>query len=183
MSTRISVPLSEIDENFLKKLREEYPRNSRLDIQIVALDDIPNFSEEDFWQIIAQLNWSAESRDAVLSPAVSALAAHKASHIYLFEDLLAEKLYQLDTQLHAKAAYPNGHFSEDGFLYIRAAVVAAGKDHYRRVLNEPSEISGEEDFEPLLSLAALAYMQKTGLEFNYIPPTSYETYSNEAGWA
>ena len=89
----------------------------------------------------------------------------------------------MDTRLHAKAAYPDDHFSEDGFLYVRAAVVAAGKDKYLGVLDNPSEISGEEGFEPLLSLAALAYMHKTGLEFNYIPPTNYETYSNEAGWA
>ena len=183
MSTRISVPLSEIDENFLKKLREEYPRNSRLDIQIVNLDDIPGFSEEDFWEIIAQLDWSADGREDALAPAMAALAEHKTSHIYLFEDILAEKLYQLDTRLHAKASYPDDHFSEDGFLYVRAAVVAAGKDQYLQVLKDPNQIDGKKDFEPLLSLAALAYIQKTGLEFDYIPPVSYETYSNEAGWA
>ena len=88
MNTRISVPLSEIDENFLKKLKEDYPHNSRLDIQIINLDELPVFSEEDFWEIIAQLDWEADSRDAVLAPAVSTLAAHAISHIYLFEDIL-----------------------------------------------------------------------------------------------
>lgn len=182
MATRISVPLSEVDEKFLKELKEKYPSHTRLDIQVVNLDDIPTFSEEDFWAIISLLDWNAEIRNEVLIPAVEALAQHPASHIYLFEDILAEKLYTLDTKAHARAAYPENPFSEDGFLYVRAAIVSQGKEKYEQVLKGPAQINPQEDFEPLLSLAALAYEQKTGSEFDYLSPTSYETYANEAGW-
>ncbi|MCB9040356.1 MAG: DUF4240 domain-containing protein [Lewinellaceae bacterium] len=182
MTTKISVPLSEVDEKFLKELKEKYPSHTRLDIQVVNLDDIPTFTEEDFWSIIGLLDWNAETRNEVLTPAVEALAQHPASHIYLFEDILAEKLYALDTKAHARAAYPKDSFSEDGFLYVRAAVVAQGKEKYKQILQGPAQINPDEDFEPLLSLAALAYEQKTGSEFDYPSPTSYETYANEASW-
>jgi len=51
------------------------------------------------------------------------------------------------------------------------------------VLDNPASLNKEIDFEPLLSLAALAYQQKTGRMFDYISPVSYETYANEDGWS
>lgn len=183
MTTRISVPLSEINEKFLEELKEKYPGNTRLDIQVVNLNDIPSFTEDDFWKIIALLDWSAKgNRNDVLAPALAVLTQHPVSHIYLFEDILADKLFQLDTKAHADTAYPNNRFSEDGFLYVRAAIVASGKDNYQSVINDPRLTPPNEDFEPLLSLAALAFEKKTGSTFDYFPPTSYETYSNEKGW-
>ena len=183
MTNKISIPLSEMDENFLKELKEKYPDHSRLDIQVVSLEDIPSFSEDDFWEIIDLLDWSTKgSRNEVLEPAIVALAEGPISNIYLFEDQLAEKLFHLDTKAHAKAAYPDQRFSEDGFLYVRAAIVASGKNNYKKVLTHPSHLSGAQDFEPLLSLAALAYERKTQANFDYLPPTNYETYSNAAGW-
>ena len=103
--------------------------------------------------------------------------------VHLFEDLLAEKLFQLDTRAHAKAAYPEGTFSEDGFLYVRAAVVAAGKKASQEVWQHPERMPADEDFEPLLSLAALAFEKKTGYAFDYLPTVSYETYANQEGWS
>lgn len=184
MTTRISVPLSKMDEKFIKELKQKYPGHVRLDIQVVDMDAIPTFTEENFWNIIARLNWDAKGgRDEVLMPAIAILSEHPESHIYLFEDILSDKLYQLDTKAHALAAYPGGgHFSEDGFLYIRAAVVASGRERYEAVLKDPSKMPSGEDFEPLLSLAALAFERKTKSPFDYISPTSYETYANEEGW-
>ena len=46
-----------------------------------------------------------------------------------------------------------------------------------------SAIDADDDFEPILSLAALAYERKTGKDSDYIAPVDYETYANEAGWA
>lgn len=182
MTTRISVPLSEVNDEFLKELKEKYPAGTRLDIQVVDLEGVPTFSEDDFWSIINLLDSSAETRAKVLEPAIKALAEGPISHIYLFEDILAEKLFQLDTRKHADAAYAKGHFSEDGFLYVRAAVVASGQEKYQQVLQDPTTIPANEDFEPLLSVASKAFEQKTGSPFDYIPPTNYETYSNTAGW-
>ena len=182
MTTRISVPLSEVNDEFLKELKEKYPAGTRLDIQVVDLEGVPTFSEDDFWSIINLLDSSAETRAKVLEPAIKALAEGPISHIYLFEDILAEKLFQLDTRKHADAAYAKGHFSEDGFLYVRAAVVASGQEKYQQVLQDPTTIPANEDFEPLLSVASKAFEQKTGSPFDYIPPTNYETYSNATGW-
>lgn len=183
MTGRISVPLSEMDEKFLQDLKEKYPGHTRLDIQVVNLEEIPSFNEDDFWGIIDLLDWSSKgTRMDVITPAVDSLAQHQISHIYLFEDILAEKLFLLDTKAHAKVAYPTGHFSEDGFLYIRAAVVASGKAKFLEVLQNPSLTPSEEDFEPILSLAAVAYEKKTKSSFDYIPATNYETYANEKGW-
>lgn len=183
MTHRITISLAEVDEAFLQTLKAKYPAHARLDIQIVDLDAIPTFTDEDFWQIIARLDWSAEgNRQAVLAPAVAALAQRPVSHIYLFEDRLAEMLYQLDTRAHARVAYPGDLFSEDGFLYVRAAVVARGKAHFHAVLHDPAQLDPEDDFEPLLSLAALAFERKAGEEFDYTAPLSYETGTNEAGW-
>ncbi len=184
MTTRISVSLSKMDDKFIEDLRKKYPGEVRLDIQVVDLDAVPSFTEEHFWNIIALLDWNTpEDRDEVLAPAVASLSAHPVSHIYLFEDMVSEKLYQLDTRAHAQAAYPDGsHFSEDGFLYIRAAVVASGRERYEAVLRDPSQMPSGEDFEPLLSLPALAYERQTGVPFDYVSPTSYETYANEEGW-
>ena len=183
MNTRISVPLSKVDEKFIEELKKQNPGHIRLDIQLVDMDAIPNFTEKDFWSIIDLLDWNAEDgEEQVLAPAIAVLAEHPVSHIFLFEDILAEKLFQLDTKAHAAAAYPDGHLSEDGFLYMRAAVVASGRKRFEAVLNDPSQMSAEEDFEPLLSLAALAFRQKTGSEFDYLPPVSYETYANKEGW-
>jgi Protein of unknown function (DUF4240) len=183
MTTKISVSLAAIDEDFLRQLKSKHTRHTRLDIQVVELDEEPVLTEANFWAIIAQLDWTAESREAVLYPAVQALARQPLSHIYQFEDMLAEKLHALDTAAHATTAYPEPRrVSEDGFLYVRAAVIARGQAHYDTVLHNPAALPADEDFEPLLSLAALAYTRKTGKSFDYVSPLSYETYANETGW-
>lgn len=182
MTTKISVPLSEIDDQFLKELKDKYPEGTRLDIQVVNLEDAPSFSEEDFWYIISLLDWSANSRIEILDAAIQALSQGPISHIYLFEDMLAIKLFLLDTRKHANAAYDNGHFSEDGFLYVRAAIVASGKEKYQKILQDPTLTPKDEDFELLLSLTEKAFKKKTNSSFDYMPPTNYETYSNTAGW-
>jgi hypothetical protein len=183
MTTRISIPLSELDEKFIRDLKEKNPGHIRMDIQLVDMDAIPSFGEEDFWSIISLIDLDAEGGpELALKSAVSALSEHPVSHIFLFEDFLAQKLFQLDTKAHAQAAYPEGRISVDGFLYVRAAVIASGKTRFEAVLATPALMPADEDFEELLSLAALAFELKTGTEFDYLPPVSYETYSNAEGW-
>ncbi len=107
-------------------------------------------------------------------------------NIHQFQEMLAEKLWQLDTQNHAQVFiddHPQGRLSVDDFLYVRCAVVAEGKDFFEQILAEPSTIPQDLTFEPLLHLAADAYTQKTGHRFVHTPQFSYETYSNEQGWA
>lgn len=183
MTPKISISLSTIDAAFLQLLKAKYGAHTRLDIQVVELDEAPALSETDFWDVIAQLNWDAATSEEVMEPAITALAQHPLGHIYQFEDLMAEKLFLLDTSAHADAAYPEPQrISEDGFLYVRAAALAGGRDHYNAILNDPALLPADEDFEPLLSLAALAYTRKTGQPFDYIAPVDYETYANQEGW-
>lgn len=147
-------------------------------------------NDENFWRIIALFNWKKTGDDdAVMQPAVLALQQMSKTAIAEFEDCLAQKLYMLDTQAHAREigenAYhddENHHFSVDWFLYERCCVVANGKAFYDQVLADPKLMPKDMEFESLLYLAPNAYEQKTGKELDRITSVSYETYSNKAGW-
>lgn len=143
---------------------------------------IPTLSETDFWNVVQRLDWDASTRQQILAPAVEALAQYPESAIRQFEDIMAQKLFLLDTAAHAQAAYPQQRISVDGFLYIRAAAVAAGREAYEYILQHPQALNPNQDFEPLLYLAAEAFERKTGQPFTYVSPVSYETYANESGW-
>ncbi|MEO8612493.1 MAG: DUF4240 domain-containing protein [Chloroflexota bacterium] len=92
--------------------------------------------ENQFWDMIALFDWSHEGDDrAVMRPAIDALAKLDPEALHAFDEILAAKLYALDTQAHAQ---PTGlgdrHFSVDSFLYTRCCVVVNGKVFYERVL-------------------------------------------------
>ncbi len=145
-------------------------------------------TEANFWAIIAMLNWAATGDDeAVIAPAVAELAKYEVAEIYEFENILAQKLYALDTRAHAEQigeyAYREGeHFSVDWFLYTRCVVVANGRDFFMHVLENPKEFPKDMEFESLLYIAPEAYELKTGLEFDHDSEPSYETFSNVEGW-
>ena len=55
-------------------------------------------SESGFWNLIAIFNWKKTGDDdAVMIPAVRALSRMKVEDIIAFHEILAEKLYALDT--------------------------------------------------------------------------------------
>jgi predicted DNA-binding WGR domain protein len=163
-----------------------------------TLDTVPEYvkpdwttmtmSEEVFWRIIRLFDWKKLGDDeAVVEPAVAALAQMNVADIERFEDILAEKLYALDTRAHAReigeeAFQPGKHFSVDWFLYERCAVVANGREFHESVLADPTQMPKDMEFEAILSVAASAYQRKTGQEFEHPTPLSYETYSNREGW-
>jgi hypothetical protein len=138
---------------------------------------------------MALLDWDETGDDdAVVEPVVAALSERSIEDIQTFEDHLAEKLHALDTEAHAREigehAYqgPGAPFSPDWFLYVRSCIVANGRSTYEQVLADPKKMLKDLEFETLLYVAAKAYERKTGKEFTYSPPTSYETFRNEAGW-
>ena len=145
-------------------------------------------SELTFWALLSLLDWSKSGDDdAVVAPVVAELSTLTVSEITAFEDRLALTLFALDTKMHAKeigeGSYSEGnHFSVDWFLYARCAVVANGKELYDRVLAHPSAFPKNMEFEALLGISAAAHYAKTGEDFMYSSKTSYETYSNTAGW-
>ncbi len=146
-------------------------------------------SEEVFWRLIALLDWrKGEDEEAVALPAVGALAKMGPEQAMRFQDILAEKLFALDTVEHARHIgefrYAEGSYlSPDGFLYARCRAVAKGRANYEKTLADPRAMPKDLDFETLLYLAPMAYEEATGEEWDYDPPVSFETYSNRAGWA
>jgi hypothetical protein len=149
-------------------------------------------SETVFWEVISLFNWDKTGDDdAVLRPAVKALASMTVPDIEQFADLLAERLHALDTREHARFAYlgeadpddGDDYISADDFLYVRCVVVANGREFYQRALSDPSLMPRQLEFESLLSLADMAYEEKTGEEFDHASPVDYESFANQAGWA
>ncbi len=183
----IKLKVEDITLDWVKELKSKYP-DFDLEIRLLPSEGKAPFTEEEFWKIIDLLDWSGENSDQqILQPAVDFLAALPVSHIYLFEDILSKYLYHLDTKAHASAlgeyAYSSGtRFSVDHFLYARACVIANGKSVYEKILSNPSEMPKEQTFEPLVHLAAKAYLQKKGTPFDYMPEYNYETFSNQSGW-
>jgi predicted DNA-binding WGR domain protein len=145
-------------------------------------------TEEVFWRLIKLFDWKKTGDDEeVMKPAIVALSKMNIDDIKRFEDILADKLYALDTEAHAREtgenAYGTGeYFSVDCFLYDRCCVVANGREYYESVVANPSRMPKDLEFESILYFAKYAYERKTGEEFDYSASTSYETFSNEAGW-
>jgi hypothetical protein len=151
---------------------------------------MPCMDDDTFWGLLEKLDWGKTGDDEeVIEPAVMALAAMSVERIFQFEDALAQKLYLLDGERFAReigeSAYRGNddRFSVDEFLYARCCVVANGRDFFNRVLADPSLMPKDTEFESLLSIAEKAHAEKTGdEEYPHSPSTSYETFSNSAGW-
>ncbi|GAB2963474.1 hypothetical protein GCM10027048_35590 [Hymenobacter coalescens] len=142
--------------------------------------------EDLFWELIAAFNWKRTGDDeAVMRPAEKRLAAMPVEDIFAFEEVLAEKLYQLDGEKYAAACYDGEthSISGDQFLYDRCAVVANGRELYERVVQNPELWPVGVEFESLLFLPQQAYERKTrGGEYPHATKISYETRSNAAAW-
>lgn len=187
MQTVLNVNIDEIDTKFIERLKRDF---AHADVEIrlhEQPDQYPSFTDTDFWAAIALLDWSKEDDDEqVVEPLVSFLADSPLPSIYRFSDLLAEKLWHLDTYAHAKVFLDNpeeeGYLSVDDFLYTRCAVVANGQDYYEKILHNPPLMPPDLTFEPLLYVAIKAYKRQTGKNFAPAFPFNYETYSNKKGW-
>ena len=186
MTTVLKVNINDISPQFFQDLKSKFGKSAQVEIRVEEQKHGEGLlSDEQFWEIIGLLDWSKKKRSEIIAPAVKALSMMPMASIYLFHDKLSEKLYLLDTRAHA-AGYlkkqDDDYLSVDDFLYVRCAVVAEGKQYYEEILNNPSEMPIDIDFEHLLSLADDAYQLKTGKEFNYFPIFNYETHSNAEGW-
>lgn len=185
-TTVFKVNISDITPQFFQELQESYGKTAQLEIRV---DDPVHgeglLSEEQFWEIVDKLDWTQKKQSDIIRPAVELLSQMPIAAIYVFHDLLSEKLYRLDTRSHANAyqeKQEDGMFSVDDFLYVRCGVVGEGRSYYDKVLHTPSEMPGDIDFEYLLGLAGEAYLLKTGSVFDYAPLFNYETRSNTEGW-
>ncbi|MFB7470410.1 DUF4240 domain-containing protein [Kitasatospora sp. NPDC056184] len=111
-------------------------------------------SWERFWQLIDLIGGepavaACAAFDAGCERLTEALAAGPAEEITAFGSRLAEALHRLDREEYGtqRAADPDDPddrplpLSDDGFLYARAAVIAAGRAAYERVLADPAQFA------------------------------------------
>jgi len=185
MATTIKIKGSDLDAQFIKEFQEKYA-DREIEISISGFKK-SLLDEELFWEIISLLDWTKEIDDEILALAVKKLTNYPVHYIYLFQDILSEKLYQLDAKKFAlnigeDSWKEDQYFSVDQFLYARCCVIANGKEAFETILNNSLEMPKDVTFEPLLSLAAKAYEQKTGKVFHYSGYFNFETYSNQSGW-
>jgi hypothetical protein len=187
MTTVLNINIDDLDTKFVENLKRDFAHAAvemRLEEQSVQS---LTFTEADFWQTIALLDWEKEGDDEkVVQPLIAFLSEQSIGHIYRFSDILSEKLWQLDTYSHAKIFLDDpeeeGLLSVDDFLYTRCAVVANGPKYYEKVLKNPQLMPPDLTFEPLLYTALKAYKRKTGKSFTPVYAYNYETYSNKKGW-
>ncbi|MEU4242746.1 DUF4240 domain-containing protein [Actinoplanes sp. NPDC026619] len=130
---------------------------------------------DEFWELIG-----SRRTDDDFAALTDRLAERDAATITAFEDRLTELLYALDTPPHAKAARARG----DWFLYVRCAAVAAGRDTYELVLEEPAKLRrfARREAELLLPVASTAYERSTGRPWDHETVLSYESGSNTEAW-
>jgi len=139
MNAVIKINTVDLTEQIIHDLQEKYG-TAELEIRVRSEHEKEVLSDSEFWRIIALLNWEKTGDDAaVIAPAVDELSKLPVVFIYQFQDKLAEKLYQLDTQMYAENCgvnrwQPDKYFSVDVFLYERCCVVANGKDFTKKSL-------------------------------------------------
>jgi Protein of unknown function (DUF4240) len=183
MDNILRVKSSALNAQLTEDIRKEVGQLADVEIKTHLTDDGNTWLTEDrFWEMIEQLDWSKEGDDeAVVAPIISILISMPLLNTYRFQDILSEKLWLLDTQAHAAASLdnPDSSISSDGFLYDRCCVVANGKAFYESVLANPLLWPKGLSFEALLYVASDAYKQKTRREFTYLSTYNYETGSNE----
>ncbi|GAA4308420.1 hypothetical protein BJY14_003886 [Actinomadura luteofluorescens] len=139
--------------------------------------------EDSFWQLIEACRPEVPDPDAehLAATLTTRLAAGPVAAVIGFAENLSCALYRLDRREYGE------DLSGDAFLYTRAAVVAAGREAYERVLEDPAEfvpyVADLVWAESLLYVPDRAYAHLTGEEWDRSTRYSYESYSNTAGWA
>jgi hypothetical protein len=117
-----------------------------------------------------------ESLDEFTAALRDQLQLLSAADLLAFDRILVQKLYDIDRsdiQEHTDG-------SDDGFLYARGFIVAAGKEYYDAVNAEPSVALSGLDCEDICYMSLHLYEEK----FGEIPDSviSRESCSNKSGW-
>jgi len=184
MNESIKLPLRSLNPGVVRGLQEKYPA-AVVSIEIDSPGESTAMDEQQFWNIIALLDWGRKRIEDIIAPAIETLTHYSVEDIYRFEEILANKLHALDGEVYAlPLGWGQIDFSVDGFLYARCCAVANGQSFFEKVRENPSFMPKEYTFEPILYLAEKAYRLKTGSEgYDFLPTVSYETFSNEEGWS
>ena len=140
-----------------------------------------------FWETVDKCDWDKQGDDdAVLAPLIEFLSELSDDDIFIFDDMMSELLYRLDTKNHAlDCEKTQGIFSEDAFLYSRCVALVNGPEYYTKVLNRRIKRLWNMEFESILYVPSAAWAKKHGkdeADYPHLAPLSYETGSNEDGW-
>ena len=146
----MKIPVKDLSPEWVADIKEKYP-NQAIEVKVMPAVEKDLLDEDLFWKIIALLDWSQSENAAILKPAVEKLTTYPVHYMYLFQDMLSEKLFHLDSKAHAlnigeDAWADNQYFSVDQFLYARCCVVANGKEAYYQVLENPTEAALKKGF-------------------------------------
>jgi hypothetical protein len=118
----------------------------------------------------------AESLEDFIPALQEQLDGLSADELLAFDRILERKLYDIDrADIHV---YTEG--SDDGFLYVRGFIVAAGKTYYEAVSANPAIAMMDMECEDMCYLPWHMFREK----FGDVPSSdiSRETCSNKAGW-
>jgi hypothetical protein len=156
-----------------------------------------------FWGLIGVLRGSVD--EPSIGRLIAELAEYPTSEIESFDDRLHEAVHALDgpawfdqpvtdpgltsAELQAflaelEAGGGDDVLRSDGFLFARAAVVAAGREAYEEVLAQPALFAGERDSraQRLLFVAQRAYEQRADDHYSHVSPVDAGTGANTALW-
>ena len=150
--------------------------------------------EQEFWSIIALLDWSETGDDnAVIQPAVEYLSQKSDDDICQFCEILTRLLYEIDGLAWAEnmgdtpTVDGDPYYSPEGFLHARCSAVGSGEATYNDIRENPANMPKDMEFQALLHLADQAWERKHGHEPDYEEffcdtEYSHETFSNEDNW-
>jgi hypothetical protein len=118
----------------------------------------------------------AESLEEFTAAMKEQLDEMPADGLLAFDRVLERKPYEIDRA--EIQEYTDG--SDDGFLYARGFIVAAGKDYYEAVNANPAIAMMDMECEEMCYLPWQMYLEK----FGEVPASdiSRESCSNKAGW-
>lgn len=151
-----------------------------------ALTAAQALPEEEFWELIDVLGGSSDPE--AVQRLTSVLRARGEDTTRRFAERLAERLHHLDREALFRRPVRWSDdppwmrsipLSADTFLYLRADIVARGRETYEAVLADPAVLDSRvwDDGEALLRVADQAAGKR--LETQY----SYETGSNDEHWS
>lgn len=140
-----------------------------------------------FWQTIELCDWSFEGDDdMVLKPVIEYLSKKDDNIIFLFDDIMSELLYNLDTRkLSEQAEKVSGYTSDDLFLYSRCVALINGPQYYEKAKKGKQKDMWDMEFEALIYVPSSAWALKhkqSPDEYPHSAPLSFETGSNKEGW-
>lgn len=97
-----------------------------------------------FWNTMGLCDWQHKGDDEkVLAPVVQYLSKQSDERIFLFDDVMTELLYNLDTRVnYERCKEVSGYDSDDLFLYSRCVALINGKDFYQSIFRNgfPDEL-------------------------------------------